>query len=124
MAIIGLLDEVLLGGSSIAYGLLFLLVCAACGLWVRIPDLIMAPITVPIAFAVGLVPVSDGGADFSSRMVGLFTHLSLQAGWLYGGTLTAVLTVALRRVLVLVDRASRRARHAGSTAQPTGRFRP
>lgn len=124
MAVVGLLDEVLLSGSSIVYGLLFLFVCTACGLWVRVADLIMAPISAPLAFTVGLLPVSSGGAGFGSRMVGLFTHLSLQAGWLYGGTLTAVLTVGLRRVLVLADRAARRARRPRRTAQPPERPLP
>ena len=54
---------------------------------------------VPIAFAVGLVPLSDeGGGGTADRLMGMVTGLATQAGWLYGGTLVASLLVLGRRV--------------------------
>ncbi|MEK8172404.1 DUF6542 domain-containing protein [Streptomyces sp. M19] len=78
------------------YGVLFLLASAACGLWVRPLDLIMAPISVPIAFVAGLVPINDGDAGFAGQTVGVFTSLSLHAGWLYAGTMLSSVIVIVR----------------------------
>ncbi|GAB2866678.1 hypothetical protein GCM10027074_37630 [Streptomyces deserti] len=98
MVLLGCLDAALFGASPIVYGVLFLPVCALTALWMRRGDLLTAPVVVPIAFAVGLVPVADGDGGTGSRLMGLFTALATQAGWLYGGTLVAGLIVLVRRV--------------------------
>jgi hypothetical protein len=121
MLTIGVLDELLLDSSSLAYGLLFVLVCAACGLWVRGTELITAPISAPIAFAVGLQPISGGEGGLGGQVVAVFTQLALQAGWLYGGTLTACLVVAVRKVLMLGDTVARRAQRPSGSAKPAER---
>jgi hypothetical protein len=108
MLAVGFLDELLLGGSPLVYGLLFVLLCGAGALWVRPADLITAPISAPIAFTAGLLP-AGGGDGFGSRVVEVFTLLALQAGWLYAGTMTAVVMVILRKVLALGGRTARRA---------------
>lgn len=45
----------------------------------------IAPVVVPIAFAVGLLPMADGDGGTGGRLMGLVTALATQAGWLYGG---------------------------------------
>ncbi len=97
MLALGLLTGALFGASQTVYGVLFLPVCALTALWVREGDLLIAPVVVPIAFAVGLVPVADGGGTLD-RLTGLVTGLATQAGWLYGGTLVAGVIVLVRRV--------------------------
>ncbi|MEU5923556.1 DUF6542 domain-containing protein [Streptomyces antimycoticus] len=106
---IGCLDALLFSGSPTVYSVLFLPACAACGLWVRPADLLAAPVTAPLAYTVGLLPINDGSAGFSGQAVGVFTALSLQAGWLYAGTLLTVLIVLVRRA-VLVTRRRRQQR--------------
>ncbi|MGW4024186.1 DUF6542 domain-containing protein [Streptomyces sp. NPDC005009] len=99
MLVLGLLAEALFGASGAVYGVLFLPVCALTALWVREGDLLIAPVVVPIAFAVGLVPLADeGGGGTGDRLMGMVTGLATQAGWLYGGTLVASLIVLGRRV--------------------------
>ncbi|MET7296919.1 DUF6542 domain-containing protein [Streptomyces griseoloalbus] len=99
MLALGLLTEVLFGGSQTVYGVLFLPVCVLTAVWLREGDLLTAPIVVPIAFAVGLVPIADeGGGGTSGGLMGMVTGLATQAGWLYGGTLVAGLIVIVRRV--------------------------
>ncbi|MDN3269945.1 DUF6542 domain-containing protein [Streptomyces sp. MA15] len=99
MLVLGLLTEVLFGASLTVYGVLFLPVCVLTALWVRDGDLLIAPVVVPIAFAVGLVPVADeGGGSTPDRLMGMVTGLATQAGWLYGGTLVAGVLVIARRV--------------------------
>ena len=61
-------------------------------------DLLTAPVVVPIAFAVGLLPVADSGGGLRGRLMGLVTALATQAGWLYGGTLVAGLIATVRRI--------------------------
>ncbi|MFF5154968.1 DUF6542 domain-containing protein [Streptomyces sp. NPDC000348] len=110
MLVLGLLAEALFGASQTAYGVLFLPVCVLTALWVREGDLLIAPVVVPIAFAVGLVPLADeGGGGTADRLMGMVTGLATQAGWLYGGTLVAGLIVLARRVR-RVRAANRRAR--------------
>ena len=59
--------------------------------------LLMA-LRVPIAFAMGLVPVADEGSGGTlDRLMGMVTGLATQAGWLYGGTLVAGVIVLVRR---------------------------
>ncbi|MEU9028467.1 DUF6542 domain-containing protein [Streptomyces sp. NPDC048383] len=103
----------LFGSSLFVYGLLFLPVAAVTALWVRPADLITAPISVPIAFAVGVWPVSGGSGGFAGELMGVVSALSLHAGWLYAGTLIAAL-IALARRAVLSDR--RRAARRGTAA--------
>ncbi|MGW0875157.1 DUF6542 domain-containing protein [Streptomyces sp. NPDC002740] len=100
MFVIGGLDQLLFGASLTVYSVLFLPVCLLTALWVRGGDLLSAPVVVPIAFAVGLLPVSEGGNGVGARLMGLVTALATQVGWLYAGTLVAgaaVLGRGLRR---------------------------
>lgn len=111
MFLLGGLCAVLFGASLTAYGVLFLPVCVLTAVWVRRGDLMIAPVVVPVAFAVGLLPVADGDGGTGGRLMGLVTALATQAGWLYGGTLVAGLIVLVRRIR-LVHR--RRATAAGA----------
>ncbi|WP_234329643.1 DUF6542 domain-containing protein [Streptomyces viridochromogenes] len=112
MFLLGHLDALLFGSSLTVYSVLFLPVCALTAVWVRRGDLMTAPVVVPIAFAVGLVPVADHGGDLGDHLMGLFSALATQAGWLYGGTLVAGLLVLVRRVRLLARRAAARRRQA------------
>ncbi|WP_229888148.1 DUF6542 domain-containing protein [Streptomyces olivaceoviridis] len=98
MFLLGWLDQLLFGASPTVYGVLFLPVCALTALWVRDGDVLTAPVVVPIAFAVGLLPVAEGGGGLLGRLMGLVTGLATQAGWLYAGTLAAGVIVLVRRV--------------------------
>ncbi|MGC4995469.1 MULTISPECIES: DUF6542 domain-containing protein [unclassified Streptomyces] len=98
MLLLGGLDALLFGSSLITYGVLFLPVCVLTALWVRAGDVLTAPVALPIAFGAGLFPVADGGAGFLGSLMGVFTGLATQAGWLYGGTLVAGVMVLVRRV--------------------------
>lgn len=90
MTLLGFLDELLFGSSLTAYGVLFVPVSLLTALWVRRGDLLTAPVVVPIAFAVGLVPVAESGdGGLGGRLMGIVTALATEAGWLYGGTLVA-----------------------------------
>ncbi|MFD4634929.1 DUF6542 domain-containing protein [Streptomyces sp. NPDC058284] len=94
----------LVGGSVVAYGVLFLPVAALTALWVRPADLVTAPVGVPIAFAAGVLPISEGSGGFGGQLIGLVTTLAFHAGWLYGGTLVAGLIVIVRRVQLMTER--------------------
>ncbi|MFJ5775974.1 DUF6542 domain-containing protein [Streptomyces sp. NPDC093094] len=108
MLALGFLDGLLFGASLTVYGVLFLPVCVLTAVWVRRGDLMTGPVVVPIAFTAGLLPVA-GGEGVGGRLMGLFTALATQAGWLYGGTLlTGVIVIARRLAHV------RRRRPAGS----------
>ncbi|MBB4886061.1 DUF6542 domain-containing protein [Streptomyces netropsis] len=109
MLAIGAADSALLDGSPAVYGVFFIIGSVACALWVRPADLITAPISAPIAYAVGGVPISGGGDGFGSQLMGLITLLSLNAGWLYAGTLLAALIALVRRIALI--RARRRERN-------------
>ncbi|MFF9015988.1 DUF6542 domain-containing protein [Streptomyces sp. NPDC014870] len=98
MLVLGFLDLLLLDGSPLVYGLLFLPVSALTALWVRTADLVTAPISVPIAFAVGVVPIAGGSGGFGGQAMAVVTALAVQAGWLYGGTLVAGLITSVRKV--------------------------
>ncbi|MEU6671903.1 DUF6542 domain-containing protein [Streptomyces sp. NPDC046727] len=98
MFLLGCLDQLLFGGSPTVYGVLFLPVCVLTALWVRGGDLLTAPVVVPIAFAVGLPALGEGGGGLLGQTMGLVTGLATQAGWLYGGTLAAGVIVLVRRV--------------------------
>lgn len=100
MFAVGCLDQLLFGASLTVYSVLFLPVCLLTALWVRGSDLLSAPVVAPIAFAVGLLPVAEGGNGIGARLMGLVTALATQVGWLYGGTLVAgaaILARGLRR---------------------------
>lgn len=98
MLTLGFLDRLLLDGSPVVYGLLFLPVSALTALWVRAADLVTAPIGVPIAFAVGVVPIAGGTGGFGGQAMAVVTALAVHAGWLYGGTLVAGLIASVRKV--------------------------
>ncbi|MFI7408964.1 DUF6542 domain-containing protein [Streptomyces sp. NPDC049627] len=110
MILLGYLDALLFGASLTVYSVLFLPVCVLTAVWVRRGDLLTAPVVLPIAFAVGLVPVADNGGGIGGHLMELFTALAMQAGWLYGGTLLAGLIVTVRKVRVLARRAAARRR--------------
>ncbi|WP_237546733.1 DUF6542 domain-containing protein, partial [Streptomyces sp. SID161] len=97
MFLLGCLDQLLLGASPAAYGVLFLPVCVLTALWVRDGDVLTAPVVLPLAFAVGLLPVAESGGGAVGRLMGLVTGLATEAGWLYGGTLVAGAIVLIRR---------------------------
>lgn len=98
MLVIGFLDWLLFDGSPLVFGLLFLPVSALTALWVRTADLVTAPISVPIAFAVGVVPISGGTGGVGGQAMALVTALAVHAGWLYGGTLVAGVIASVRKV--------------------------
>lgn len=117
------LDHLLFGGSPTVYGVLFLPLCVLTALWVRPGDLVTAPVVVPIAFAFGLLPITEDGGGIGGHVMGLVTALALQAGWLYGGTLVAVLVVTVRRVRLMSRRAAARRRDAARAQPPGGQAR-
>ncbi len=98
MVVLGFLDQLLFGASLTVYGVLFLPVCVLTAVWIRRGDLLTAPVVVPIAFVAGLFPVAEGSGGLGNRLMGLFTGLATQAGWLYGGTLAAGLVATVRRI--------------------------
>ncbi|MFI8002225.1 DUF6542 domain-containing protein [Streptomyces sp. NPDC086010] len=119
MFLLACLDRLLLDSSEIVYGVLFLPVSALTALWVRPADLVTAPIIVPIAFAVGVIPVAGGTGGFGGQVMAVVTALAVHAGWLYGGTLVAGLIATVRKIrqmrerqrhLVRADRSARRPR--------------
>ncbi|RSS29930.1 DUF6542 domain-containing protein [Streptomyces sp. WAC08241] len=115
MLAVGFLDLLLLDGSPVAYGLLFLPVSALTALWVRTADLVTAPIGVPIAFAVGVVPVAGGTGGLGGQAMAVVTALAVHAGWLYGGTLVAGLIASVRKVREMGRRQQRTRTAAGTT---------
>ncbi|MFF1510651.1 DUF6542 domain-containing protein [Streptomyces sp. NPDC058326] len=121
MLVLGFLDRLLLDGSPIVYGLLFLLVSALTALWVRTADLVTAPIGVPIAFAVGVVPIAGGTGGLGGQAMAVVTALAVHAGWLYGGTLVAGLIASVRKVREMGRRQPPAARMTdGPAAGPGG----
>ncbi|MFI8372132.1 DUF6542 domain-containing protein [Streptomyces sp. NPDC085466] len=118
MLVVGFLDWLLLDGSPLAFGLLFLPVSALTALWVRTADLVAAPIAVPIAFAVGVVPISGGTGGFGGQAMAVVTALAVHAGWLYGGTLIAGLIASVRKAR---DMTRRRRRPAAPRPAPRPR---
>lgn len=117
------LDWLLFDGSSILYGVLFLPVSALTALWVRPVDLVTAPIIVPIAFAVGVIPIAGGTGGFGGQTMAVVTALAVHAGWLYGGTLIAGLIASVRKVRLMRQR-RRRMRSATKRARSARRPRP
>ncbi|MEU1802054.1 DUF6542 domain-containing protein [Streptomyces sp. NPDC019937] len=134
MLAFGCLDAMLLSGSHTAYGVFFLLACTGCGMWVRPADLFPGAIGVPIAFTAGLLPINDGSEGFAGQALGVFTALSLNAGWLYAGTLLTAVIVLVRRIALMgrqrrrrqqrQPRPSRHPRSPRCSAAAPGRSRP
>ncbi|MEU5366939.1 DUF6542 domain-containing protein [Streptomyces sp. NPDC005925] len=114
MLLLGLLDQLLFGSLTV-YGVLFVPVCALTSVWVRPSDLPTAPVAVPIAFALGLLPVAPRGDGAGDRLMGIVTALATEAGWLYGGTLVAGVIVIARRIRLVRRRTAARNR---ATASP------
>jgi hypothetical protein len=104
------LIQLLFGASLVVYGVLFLPVCVLTAVWVRRADLVTAVVAVPIAFAVGLLPIADSGGGFGGRVMGLVTALAMHAGWLYGGTLLAGVIVTVRKARMMSRKAAQRRR--------------
>lgn len=98
MFLVGCVDELLFGSSLTAYGVLFVLASALTAFWIHRGDLLTAPVIVPIAFTVGLLPLTDSAGGLGGRLMGLFTALATQAGWLYGGALVAGLIATVRKI--------------------------
>lgn len=111
MVVVGTLDALLLNSHAATYGVLFLLVSAASAAWVRPADLMAPPVAAPLAFTAGLFCILRGAEGFGGTVMGMFTGLSLLAGWVYGGTLLAAVIVVVRRVLYVARR------RAGRTAR-------
>ncbi|WP_369376653.1 DUF6542 domain-containing protein [Streptomyces sp. cg36] len=107
MFLVGCLDWLLFDGSPAVYGVLFLPVSAVTALWVRPADLVSAPISVPIAFAFGIVPIADGSGGLGGQAMAVVTALALHAGWLYGGTLVAGVIASVRKVRLMGRRRNR-----------------
>ncbi|GGV79776.1 hypothetical protein GCM10015535_17070 [Streptomyces gelaticus] len=118
MFAIACLDLLVLDGSSLVFGVLFLPVSALTALWVRPADLVTAPIIMPIAFAVGVVPIAGGTGGFGGQTMAVVTALAVHAGWLYGGTLIAGLIATVRKVRLMRQR-QRRTPLAAQTARPS-----
>ncbi|WP_436736975.1 DUF6542 domain-containing protein [Streptomyces sp. BBFR102] len=107
------------GAQTVVFGVLFLPVCALTALWVRPADLAMGPVVVPLAYAVGVLPVAEGGGGFIGQVMGLVTTLALNAGWLYGGTLVAGVIATVRKVRAMG--AARRKGRAAAPGRPAAR---
>ncbi|MFG3526015.1 DUF6542 domain-containing protein [Streptomyces sp. NPDC047917] len=118
MFVLACLDLLVLDGSSVVFGVLFLPVCALTALWVRPADLVTAPIIVPIAFAIGVIPIAGGTGGFGGQTMAVVTALAVHAGWLYGGTLIAGLIATVRKVRLMRQR-QRRMLLAAQTARPS-----
>ncbi|MGC5398823.1 DUF6542 domain-containing protein [Streptomyces sp. DT20] len=123
MFVLACADWLLFDGSAVVFGVLFLPVSALTAFWVRPADLVTAPISVPIAFAVGIIPVSGGTGGFGGRMMAVVTALAVHAGWLYGGTLVAGLIATVRKVRLMRAR-QRRMLLAAQTARAGGQQQP
>ncbi|MFH9352995.1 DUF6542 domain-containing protein [Kitasatospora sp. NPDC017646] len=98
LAVAGL-DRLLSDDLGWLFGLGYLAVCFQLAVRVRYADLLAAPISGPIAFALALLllaPVSSSG--ITAQVVALATGLALRAGWLFSGTGLAALIVLARFV--------------------------
>ncbi|WP_157536322.1 DUF6542 domain-containing protein [Kitasatospora mediocidica] len=92
-------DQLLFDGLGVVFGLGFVAVCFQAAVRVRSADLLAAPISGPIAFALALLllgPVASPGVV--GQVVALATGLALRADWLFAGTGLAALIVTARFV--------------------------
>ncbi|MFJ9406057.1 DUF6542 domain-containing protein [Streptomyces sp. NPDC101393] len=101
-------DQWLFDGAQTAYGVFFVLVSVGAAMWVRPYDLITAPVALPIAFTLGVLPIHRGSDGVGGLLMGVFTVLALNAPWLYAGTLVCVLIVLVRWVVLIVRRRASR----------------
>lgn len=92
-------DRLLFGGLGWLFGLGYLVVCFQLAVRVRYVDLLAAPISGPIAFALALLLLAPvGSPGVTAQVVALATGLALRAGWLFTGTGLAALIVLARFV--------------------------
>lgn len=93
MFLLGCLDSLLFDGGPLMYGLLFLPVAALIALWVRPADLVTAPISVPISFAFGSLPIAGGtgGAAWPHRRPDHDTRAESPAGCTAGRSSAGVI---------------------------------
>ncbi|WP_316526510.1 DUF6542 domain-containing protein [Kitasatospora brasiliensis] len=92
-------DRLLFDGLGWLFGFGYLVVCFQLAVRVRYVDLLAAPISGPIAFALALLllePVHSSGV--TAQVVSLATGLALRADWLFTGTGLAALIVLARFV--------------------------
>ncbi|MFD9592868.1 DUF6542 domain-containing protein [Kitasatospora sp. NPDC059973] len=92
-------DRMLFGGLGVLFGIGYLVICFQLAVRVRFADLLAAPISGPIAFAVALLllgPVTSSG--LTAQVVALATGLATRAGWLFTGTGLAAAIVLARFV--------------------------
>lgn len=125
LVVFAFVDRLLFDAAPTAYGVFFVVVSVCAGLWVRPYDLITAPVALPIAYTVGAVPISHNTGGFGGLLMGVFTVLATQAGWLYAGTLACALIVLVRKAAALARRqaerlARRQAARAGGRAPARG----
>jgi Rossmann-like domain len=93
----GVLDALLLDGPHVLFGLCFLGACLFAAARVRASDLMAAPISAPLAFALTLLlTLPNDGGGLSGHVIALATGLATRAGWLYAGTLVAAGLAVLR----------------------------
>ncbi|MFD8701467.1 DUF6542 domain-containing protein [Kitasatospora sp. NPDC059648] len=98
LAVAGL-DRLLSGDLGWLFGLGYLAVCFQLAVRVRYADLLAAPISGPIGFALALLVLAPvGSSGITAQVVGLATGLALRAGWLFSGTGLAALIVLARFV--------------------------
>lgn len=110
----GIVDATLFDGPGVFFGLVFVAVSAAAALYVRPQDLVAAPVSAPIAFALAVALIGDGpGSGLTGHLIGLFTGLALMTAWLYTGTVVAAGIVGIRALL----RSSRRRRSPRCSAE-------
>ncbi|MFF2145368.1 DUF6542 domain-containing protein [Kitasatospora sp. NPDC058190] len=92
-------DRLLFDGLGWLFGLGYLMVCFQLAVRVRYADLLAAPISGPIAFALALLVLAPvGSSGVTAQVVALATGLALRAGWLFSGTGLAALIVLARFV--------------------------
>lgn len=116
----GAVDALLFDGPGVFFGVVFIGVCVAAAVYVRPYDLVAAPVSAPIAFAVGIALTADSGdGGLVGHVLGMFTGLALMTGWLYTGTVLAAVIVAVRALRL----PSRRRRSPRCSAAPRGRSR-
>jgi hypothetical protein len=114
----GTLDALLFDGPGVFFGVVFVAVSATAAVCVRPYDLVAAPVSAPIAFALGVGLTADGeGGGLAGHLLGLFTGLALMTGWLYAGTVLAALIVGVRALRL----PSRRLRSRRCSAVRRGR---
>ncbi|MFD7666872.1 DUF6542 domain-containing protein [Streptomyces sp. NPDC059788] len=118
LSLFAFLDRLLFDSAPTAYGVVFVLVGVCAGLWVRPYDLVTAPIALPIAYTLGTVPISHNTGGFGGLLMGVFSVMATQAGWLYAGTLACALIVLVRKAAAIARRqAERHARRQAARAQ-------